>query len=108
MARPRDRADHDAVATTAHPRRLGLHKRPCRAEVQCPPASTALTHVKARRPSPTDAAAITLPPGRPSRHDDLSLIADPHVLDDRPLQTQQARPYPCSAHVVSALLGSSP
>jgi hypothetical protein len=37
--------------------------------------------------------------------DKLSLIANPHVLDNRPLQAQQPRPYPCSAHVVPAPLG---
>jgi len=64
--------------------------------------------IKPRAAAPTDPATISLPPARPGRHDALCLIADPHVLDDRPLQTQQARPYPDAAHVASAPLDSSP
>ena len=72
------------------------------AEIQRPPAPAALAQLKPRRPAPTAPAAIALPPARPRHHDDLSLVADPHILDHRPLQAQQPRPYPCAAHVVCA------
>jgi hypothetical protein len=76
MARPRHRAHHDAVAATRHAWRLGLHKRLRAAEIQRAPAPPAVTEVKARTAPATLAAAITLTPRRPDRHDELFLIAD--------------------------------
>jgi hypothetical protein len=105
---PRDRADDHAVTPARDPRRVGLHEREGRAEVQRAPAPAPIAEIKPRTAAPADPAAISLPPARPGRHDDLCFIADPHVLDDRPLQTQQARPYPDAAHVASAPLDSSP
>ena len=108
VTRPRHRADHDTVATARHPRRFGLHERERRAEIQRAPAPPAVSKIETGTAAPADTAPIMLPPPRPGRHDDLSLIADPHVLDDRPHQAQQPRPYPCAAHVASAPLDSSP
>ena len=100
VARPRHRADDHAVAPAAHPRSVGLHERQRRPEIQRPPAPTALTEIEPRAATPADPTAITLPPRRANRDDHLSLTAHPHVLDHRPLQSKQARPYPDAAHVV--------
>ena len=59
-------------------------------------------------PTPTDTAAIPLPPDRPRGDHNLPLAADPDVLNHRPLQPKQPRPYPCPAHVASAPSDSSP
>jgi len=80
------------VTATRHSRRLGLQERLRRAEVQRAPTPPAVALVKARAATAALAAAISLAPGRPDRHDDLSLIADHYVLDDRALQAQQPRP----------------
>jgi hypothetical protein len=102
-----NRADHDAVTTAAHRRCRGLDDRHGRAQIQRAPAPAPITQIKARAASPTHAAAITFAPVEPDRHDQLSLIADLHVLDDRPLDAQQPRPYPGAAHVVPPPRGSS-
>lgn len=99
-------ANH-AVPTVAHTRRVGLHERQRRPEIQRAPAPTTVAKIKPRTAEPADTAAISLPPTRSGGHDDLSLNANPHVLDDRPRQAQQPRPYPCAAHVASAPLDSS-
>lgn len=91
------------MVAAAHAWRRGLHERQRRAEIQSPPAPTALTEIKAGAATPADPAATTLAPGRADRDDHLSLAAHPHVLDDRPLQAKQASPCPDAAHVVSAL-----
>jgi hypothetical protein len=108
MPRPRHRAHHHAVATARDPRRVGLHERERRAEIQRPPTPAPVTEIKAWAASPTHTAPIALAPVRPDRHDQLSLIADLHVLDDRSLQPQQPRPYPDAAHVVPPPMDSSP
>ncbi len=102
MARPRHRADHDAVAPATNPRGVGLDEREGRPEIQRSPAPPTLTKIKPRRPAPAHTAAIALPRAGPGRHHELTLAADPHVLDHRPPQAQQPRPYPDPAHVVSA------
>ena len=76
MPCPRDRADDNAVAATRHARRAGLHERLGASEIQGSPTPPALAEVKARAASAALAAAITLTPGRPDRHDNLILIAD--------------------------------
>jgi hypothetical protein len=53
-------------------------------EVQRTPAPPAVAEVKPRTSPPADPAAIALPPPRPSGHHDRFLIADLHVLDNRP------------------------
>ena len=108
MPGPRDRAHHDAVAPTRHPRRFSFQERLRAAEIQRTPAPPAVAEVKARATPATLAAAITLAPRRADRDDDLVLFADLHVFDDRALQAQQPRPYPGLAHAVSASLDSSP
>jgi hypothetical protein len=111
VTRPRDRADHHPVTVTAHPRRLGSTNAsvvPRSSARQRPPAPPALTEIEPRAAAPAHATAITLAPGRADRDDELSLTANLHVLDDRPLDTQQPRPYPDLAHAVSAPLRSSP
>lgn len=105
---PRDCADHHAVTTTTHPRRVGLHERQRRPEIQRSPTPASVTLIEPRTAPPAHAAAISLAPDRPYRDDNLILTANLHVLDDRPLDAQQPRPYPDLAHAVSAPLGSSP
>jgi hypothetical protein len=101
VARPRHRADDDAVAAAGDTRRVGLDERQRGAEVQRAPAPAALPDVEPRTAPPTHAAAVTVSPAGSGRHDDLSLVADPHVLDDRPPQAKQPGPYPGAAHVAS-------
>src|SRR3954466_15413196 len=107
MTRPRHRADHDAVTATRHPRRLRLHGGQRRPEVQRAPAPPALPLIGSRRPAPADPATITLTPIRPGR-DDHSRAVHEHVLNDRPPQPKQPRPYPDPAHVVPPPEHSSP
>src|SRR3954467_3516140 len=107
MTRPRDRAHHHAVTATAHPRRLGLHVGQRRPEVQRPPTTPARALIGSRRSTPTDAAAITLAPARADPHHEPVPVGE-DVLDDRPAQPKQPRPYPDAAHVDSALLDSDP
>jgi hypothetical protein len=105
MACPGDRADHDPVTAAGHPGRVGLHERQRRAEVKPAPSPAALAQVEPRRPAPADATAIASSPVRPRGDHDLSPVADPHVLDDRPPQAKQPRPYPCTAHAAPASPG---
>jgi hypothetical protein len=108
VARPRHRADHDTVLRTRHPGRIGLHKRLRQAQVRRPPAPAALTKIEPGAATPTHPAAVTLMPARPRPDHNLSLRTEEHVLDHRGAQPKQPRPYPRSAHVVSAPIGSSP
>jgi hypothetical protein len=71
-------------------------------------APAPVTLIKPRTAPPAHAATLTLAPDRPYRDDGLILTADRHVLDDRPLDARQSRPYPDLAHAVSAPLDSSP
>src|SRR5215210_4235368 len=64
-------------------------------------AATTTSEIEPWAATPADAAAVTLTPIRPGHDDQLTLVTDPHVLDDGPLQAKQARPYPDAAHVVS-------
>ena len=89
VARPRHRADHDTVAAARHPRRVGLDERNRRAEVQRPPATTALAEViaparDAGRPRSDHARAS--PAGR---YDHLALVAD-RARPRRPLAAARA------------------
>ena len=105
------RAQGTAQTTTpcsgSDPRRVGLQLGDRRAEVERPPAATPLAKVEARGSAPADTAAITLPVVRPDRHHYLLFVVDLHALDDRPLQPEQACPYPFLAHVVAAPFVSS-
>lgn len=72
-----------------------------RAGVERPPAPATLARVIAGTAPPAEPAAGAIAPPEPDRHDertrrDLKL----DVLDDRPLDTEQPRPYPHSAHAV--------
>ena len=69
-------------------------------------SAEALPLVKPGATALAQTATIALAPARPDNHVDVTLIADLHVLDDRALQAQQPRPYPCAAHVASAPLDS--
>jgi hypothetical protein len=99
---PGDGADDHAVLGAAHPRRVGLQVGDGRAEVQRPPAPPPLAEVEARGATAADAAAIALAMVRRDRRHYLPLIVDLDALDDRPLQAEQACPYPFLAHVVAA------
>ena len=101
---PRHRAHNDSVAPAAHPRCLSLNERERRSEVQRAPAPASLPEVETRRPAPADTTTIQLPPVRPDADDHLSLAADPDVLNHRSAQPEQPRPYPDTAHAVSAPL----
>lgn len=86
------------MTTTAHPRQVGFDERHRRAQIQRAPAPAPISEVKAGAAPPADPAAVALAPARPGRHDDLSLIADLHVLNHRSLQAQSpaTRPIPLS------------
>jgi hypothetical protein len=105
---PRHRADDHAVTGAAHPRRLSLHERERRCEIQRTPATPTLAQVKARTATPAHATTITLQPVRSHGHHDLALIAAVNVLNHHRLQAKQPGPYPCSAHVASASSGFQP
>ena len=107
MPRPRHRADHDTVTPAAHPRRLSLNERERRSKIERAPAPASLPEIETRRAAPADTTAIPLAPARPGAHDHLALAADPHVLNHRPLQPKQPRPYPDTAHVASPPRDSS-
>ena len=107
MTRPRHRAHDHAVHWAAHPRRVRLDIGQRRAEIQRPPAPAALAEIEPRTAAPADPAAIQPIKARPGRHDHFSLIAEVDLLDDRGAQPQQPRPYPSSAHVVTASMDSS-
>ena len=106
MTRPRHRAHDHAVHWAAHPRRVRLDIGQRRAEIQRPPAPAALAEIEPRTAAPADPAAIQPIKARPGRHDHFSLIAEVDLLDDRGAQPQQPRPYPSSAHVVTASMDS--
>jgi len=106
MPRPRHRAHDNTMAPARHPRRLGLHERERRAEIQRTPPPAALAEVETRRPAPAHPAAIPLSEARPDAHDHLALAAEPDVLNDNSAQPEQPRPYPDTAHAVSAPSGS--
>ena len=90
-----------------HARGICLQKAQRRGDIERAPATTAFARVITPAPPPADTAPIPLPPARPDRHDHLSLAARNYVLNHRPLQPKQPRPYPDTAHAVSAPFDSS-
>jgi hypothetical protein len=86
------RAHDHPVAPARHPRHVGFHERHRHAEIQRLPAPAVLAQIKIPATGATDAAAIALPPARPRHHDDLSLVADPHILDPRKQQERPKKP----------------
>ena len=87
MARPRDRADDHAMAATRHPRRVGLHERQRRAEIQRAPAPPALPEVKPRR------RRRQIPQRSRSRHDGRAqTTTSPSSPTHTPSTTARCRP----------------
>src|SRR5664279_3249991 len=80
---------------------VGLQEAQRRREIKCAPAATSFTSVIAPAPPAAHPAPIPLSPVRSGRDDHLSLDAHRHILQHRPLQPKQPRPYPDTAHVAS-------
>jgi hypothetical protein len=98
---PRDLSHGRAMSTTTHPRSVSLDEHPGRAQIQRPPAPSALTAVIARRLP----AAPPAPPARSSHrprrdHDGINTVVEEHVLDDRARQPEGPLPYAAVPHPV--------
>ena len=93
VPRPGHRDHRRTMDRTVHSGRVGLEHRLDRAQVQRPPAPSALTGVIARRPSPAAAAPATSPLVRAHvRDQDLLVLVELDVFDDRLLDPQQGAP----------------
>jgi hypothetical protein len=93
MSRPRHVRDYDAVLAAGHPRRLGLHEHLHRREVQSPPPAPTLASVITTAAPTTDPAPGARRQHRPDVNDeDLPILFELHVLDDRLLDAQQGAP----------------
>jgi hypothetical protein len=84
---------HDPVLETAHPWRISLQVRRDTTEIERPPPPSPLTTVlpgTTPRADPTTAGRSFAGPNR--RHDRPSLLVEDHLLDHRPLDTEQLFP----------------
>src|SRR5262249_58174168 len=73
-ARPRPRRHDHPMPRARHPRRVGLHERPYRPQIQRPPPPTTRTPVVPRTASPTDPTLPPPPTPRPHRRDNHTLV----------------------------------
>ena len=68
------------MTAAGHPRCRAFDERQRRPEIQSTPPPAPVAEVITGAASPAHTAALTLAPDGPDRHDDLSLIANLHVL----------------------------
>jgi hypothetical protein len=92
---PRHRSHRGSMLGAAHPRRVGLQLHLDRTQVQSTPPPASLSTVIGRRPTPTPPAPGTRPrpdPGAHMRHQDLLVLVELDMVDDRLLDPQQGAP----------------
>jgi len=103
MPRPAHTCDNNPVLPALDPRRRRLDERPCRAQVERPPAPPAHAPVIARRPPTADTAASDIASPRPRANHQPHLV-DLHALYHHPPEPEQPSEYAPSAHAVTCLL----
>jgi hypothetical protein len=93
VPRPRHRRHDHPVHRAAHPRRVSLHERLHRAQIQRPPPPASLTTVVAGAAPPAQSAPPPLTPHRPHRrHDHTLLLVEYDTLNHRLLDAEQPSP----------------